>query len=112
VWGVAREHVPLLISAVTLIATYLRVLAAAGFNSSTALRELAGVDGLGVNLMRAAFRKDGGVLTDSAADPGEQVATMALFAGAIGTFKNLPLIGRSTTPTRVRRRKWYSWPTC
>lgn len=37
VWRLAREHVPLLVSAVTLMVTYLRVLAAAGFNTSTAL---------------------------------------------------------------------------
>ncbi len=43
---------------------------------------------VGVNLMRNAFKKDGGSLADVDADPGEQVATMELFAGAIGTFKN------------------------
>jgi uncharacterized protein (TIGR02391 family) len=54
------------------------------------VRALAGVGDsvLGVNLMRSAFRKDGGSLVDQGADPGEQVATMELFAGAIGTFKN------------------------
>ena len=43
---------------------------------------------VGVKLMRNAFKKDGGKLADVDADPGEQVATMELFAGAIGTFKN------------------------
>lgn len=52
------------------------------------VRDLAGAEGLGVSLMRSVFKKDGGVLADSAADPGEQVATMELFAGAIGAFKN------------------------
>jgi uncharacterized protein (TIGR02391 family) len=40
-----------------------------------------------VKLMREAF-KQGGPLADARADGGEQVATMELFAGAIGTFKN------------------------
>lgn len=52
------------------------------------VRSISGLDGLGVNLMRAAFKKDGGPLADGDADGGEQVATMELFAGAIGTFKN------------------------
>lgn len=38
--------------------------------------------------MRSAFKRDNGLLVDEDADPGEQVATMELFAGAIGTFKN------------------------
>jgi uncharacterized protein (TIGR02391 family) len=42
---------------------------------------------LGVKLMRAAFRENG-PLTDGAADGGEQVARMELFAGAIGSYKN------------------------
>lgn len=54
------------------------------------VRSLAGVDGslLGVKLMREAFKSDAGPLADSDADKGEQVATMELFAGAIGAFKN------------------------
>lgn len=53
------------------------------------VRSLAGADGLlGVNLMRQAFKSDGGLLSDANADKGEQVATMELFAGAIGAFKN------------------------
>lgn len=43
---------------------------------------------LGVDLMRQAFRPDGRPLTDTGAHRGERVATMELFAGAIGTFKN------------------------
>jgi uncharacterized protein (TIGR02391 family) len=54
---------------------------------------------LGVSLMREAFRpapkpdappdaKPAGKLTDTAADPGEQVARMELFAGSIGSYKN------------------------
>jgi uncharacterized protein (TIGR02391 family) len=42
---------------------------------------------LGVKLMREAF-KQGGPLADASADPGEQVARMELFAGAIGSYKN------------------------
>jgi uncharacterized protein (TIGR02391 family) len=59
------------------------------------VRELGGFDAsdLGVPLMRNAFRqaKDTqapGPLTDPMSDGGEQVATMELFAGAIGAFKN------------------------
>lgn len=42
---------------------------------------------LGVKLMQEAF-KTGGPLTDTASDLGEQAATLKLFAGAIGAFKN------------------------
>lgn len=54
-----------------------------------AVRERAnlGNDALGVSLMRTAFGKTG-PLTDLGAEPGEQVAAMDLFAGAIGSFKN------------------------
>lgn len=52
------------------------------------VRALSEIDGLGVALMRSAFKRDGGPLADREADGGEQVATMELFAGAIGTFKN------------------------
>ncbi len=53
------------------------------------VRNLAGASDsdIGVKLMREAF-KQGGRLADARADGGEQVATMELFAGAIGTFKN------------------------
>lgn len=53
------------------------VRAAGGFSNSL----------IGTKLMREAF-KPGGALTDTGADPGEQVATMELFSGAIGAFKN------------------------
>jgi uncharacterized protein (TIGR02391 family) len=43
---------------------------------------------LGVKLMRGAFAAQTGPLTDPTADPGEQVARMELFAGAIGSYKN------------------------
>lgn len=54
-----------------------------------AVREGAGLgnDALGVALMRTAFGK-AGPLRDPEAEPGEQVAAMELFAGAIGLFKN------------------------
>jgi uncharacterized protein (TIGR02391 family) len=35
-----------------------------------------------------AFSAEKGALTDAEADPGEQVAMMELFKGAIGLFKN------------------------
>ncbi len=38
--------------------------------------------------MQEAFAKDRGSLADTPAEGGEQVATMNLFMGAIGTFKN------------------------
>ena len=43
---------------------------------------------IGVALMRRAFKPDGGPLSDPEAEPGERVAMMELFAGAIGAFKN------------------------
>jgi uncharacterized protein (TIGR02391 family) len=43
---------------------------------------------LGAKLMQNAFSAEKGVLTDPDADPGEQVAMMELFKGAIGLFKN------------------------
>ncbi len=54
------------------------------------VRRVAGLSSavLGVDLMRQAFKPDGGPLADSAAHPGERVALMELFAGAIGAFKN------------------------
>lgn len=45
-------------------------------------------DLIGVPLMAAAFSPKGGPLADPAAEGGEQEAMMALFRGAIGTFKN------------------------
>jgi uncharacterized protein (TIGR02391 family) len=53
------------------------------------VRELADMSDsdIGVNLMTKAF-KEGGPLRNKALDPGEQEATMALFRGAIGVFKN------------------------
>jgi uncharacterized protein (TIGR02391 family) len=54
------------------------------------MRGIAGLsnDLVGVKLARAAFKPDGGPLTDPAAEPGERVATMELFAGAMGTLRN------------------------
>jgi uncharacterized protein (TIGR02391 family) len=53
------------------------------------VRELANLSNsdIGVNLMTKAF-KEGGPLRDITLDPGEQEATMALFRGVIGVFKN------------------------
>lgn len=47
-----------------------------------------GDDQYGVPMMRNAFKVPGGPLTDSVREKAEQEATMALFAGAIGLFKN------------------------
>ena len=43
---------------------------------------------LGVTLMRTAFNPNTGTLTDLDAEMGEREAMSALFAGAIGAFKN------------------------
>jgi uncharacterized protein (TIGR02391 family) len=43
---------------------------------------------IGVPLMRQAFKPGEGPLADAEQEKGEQEATSALFAGAIGTFKN------------------------
>lgn len=43
---------------------------------------------IGVPLMRAAFKKDDGPLTDRTAERAEQQALSDLFAGAIGSYKN------------------------
>ena len=53
------------------------------------VRELssASSSSIGVNLMQTAFT-EGGPLADPTLDPGERAATMALFWGAIGVFKN------------------------
>jgi uncharacterized protein (TIGR02391 family) len=53
------------------------------------VREKTGlVDELGTKLMRKAFEKNTGPLTDPSADEGEREAMAHLFAGAIGVFKN------------------------
>lgn len=55
-----------------------------------AVREAAGLPQkeIGVNLMRQAFNPAKGKLRDKKAQPAEQEALMALFAGAIGSYKN------------------------
>lgn len=54
------------------------------------VRRVAGLPNelLGVNLMRKAFSTKDGVLRDASSEGGEQQATMDLFAGAIGLYKN------------------------
>src|SRR5258708_6339406 len=56
------------------------------------VRDLAGApeSSIGVKLMQAAFNPQGGPLANSDLDDGERAATMALFWGAIGVFKNPP----------------------
>jgi uncharacterized protein (TIGR02391 family) len=55
-----------------------------------AVREASGLpnDLLGVKLMRKAFDPKDGPLTDMEAEEGEKDARSALFAGAIGSYKN------------------------
>ncbi|MFJ9821063.1 TIGR02391 family protein [Streptomyces sp. NPDC101151] len=60
-----------------------------------AVRDASGLDNslVGVKLMRAAFQphqngKAGGPLADAEAEGGEQEAASALFAGAMGAYKN------------------------
>lgn len=55
-----------------------------------AVREASGLaaDVIGMDLMRKAFRPQAGPLTDTLAPSGEQDALCALFAGAIGSYKN------------------------
>lgn len=55
------------------------------------VRELSGEQdsAIGVNLMKKAFN-EGGALADPDLDDGERQATMMLFWGAIGVFKNPP----------------------
>ena len=54
-----------------------------------AVRDASGLSELvGVALVRQAFRPDMGPLTDTTAERGEQEARAALFAGAIGSYKN------------------------
>lgn len=55
-----------------------------------AVREASGVEPhiIGVDLMRRAFHPDTGVLRDERMQTAEREATAALFAGAIGSFKN------------------------
>jgi len=55
-----------------------------------AVREASGLpnDLLGVKLMRRAFDPKDGPLTDMEAEEGEKDARSALFAGAIGSYKN------------------------
>ncbi len=44
---------------------------------------------VGVALMQHAFSSPDGPLTDPSSEPGEQVGTMSLFAGAFGAVRNL-----------------------
>lgn len=55
-----------------------------------AVRDAAGFEqhDHGVPMVRRAFHKDTGPLTDRSVDDGEREATSALFAGAIGSYKN------------------------
>jgi uncharacterized protein (TIGR02391 family) len=55
-----------------------------------AVREASGLPDseVGVHLMRKAFDPKGGPLTNMASEDGEREALSALFAGAIGCYKN------------------------
>jgi uncharacterized protein (TIGR02391 family) len=54
------------------------------------VREASGLPDsvLGTDLMRKAFHKTLGPLTDQQAESGEKEARSTLFAGAIGSYKN------------------------
>ena len=54
------------------------------------VREVGGFTAgdLGTDLMRKAFHEDNGPLTDKSAEKSERQARSALFAGAIGSYKN------------------------
>jgi uncharacterized protein (TIGR02391 family) len=52
------------------------------------VRDLSGLNGIGVDLMAAALNPRTGPLRDPGAGTGEQEAMMALFRGAFGTFRN------------------------
>ena len=54
------------------------------------MRDAAGFDQSehSVAMVRRAFHKDSGPLTDRTVDDGEKQATNNLFAGAIGSYKN------------------------
>jgi uncharacterized protein (TIGR02391 family) len=77
-----------------------------------AVRERANMStgDLGVRLMRQAFKPGDGPLTDKSAEPGEQEAISALFAGAIGASKTRPVTGRSTMTVRRSPPMSCSWP--
>ena len=53
-----------------------------------AVRDATGIPELGVSLMRKAFHPEDGPLTDKTVEKGEREARTALFAGAIGSYKN------------------------
>lgn len=53
-----------------------------------AVSEASGCAGTGTGLMRLAFDKETGPLTDHSLDRGEREAISHLFAGAFGTFRN------------------------
>jgi uncharacterized protein (TIGR02391 family) len=54
------------------------------------VREASGLgnSAIGVALMREAFHPERGTLTDTTAEPAEREALSALFAGAVGSYKN------------------------
>lgn len=56
---------------------------------------------IGVTMMRRAFNPSGGPLTDGAQEEGEREALSALFAGAIGSYKN-PVSHRTVTINEPR----------
>jgi uncharacterized protein (TIGR02391 family) len=77
------------------------------------VRRLAGFDDseIGVKLMRKAFGEKG-PLRDLSTDPGEHVAVMELFAGAIGAFKN-PASHRAVRfDDRSKLRRSWNWLIC
>ncbi len=68
-----------------------------------AVREAAGYPQteIGVPMMRDAFNPTTGPLTDHRQETGERIALAALFAGAIGSYKN-PVSHRTVTVSEIR----------
>jgi uncharacterized protein (TIGR02391 family) len=65
-----------------------------------------GRDDIGTALVRKAFDKDKGPLTDSSAPDAEREALAHLFAGAIGSYKNPHSHRTVGLPTQKTPRKW------
>jgi uncharacterized protein (TIGR02391 family) len=79
--------------------SYDMAVAAAFKEVEVLVRDATNLAGLvGVPLMNKAFSPTGGLLCDTNLDSGEQVGTMALFAGAMGIFRN-PAAHRNVNTT-------------
>ena len=72
-----------------------------------AVRDAAGypTKEIGVSLMRKAFDPSSGPLTEMLVEAAEREARSALFAGAIGSYKNRRLTGTSNGTIQTKLRK-------